>query len=150
MSRDTDDPPMQRRRVALLVLLALLSGCGKMEKGSRPAEKPADRATSGEAAAALPADFPKDVPVLKGAMLKLAISQPDKTIVHLQTTSSIADAAKYYDAELKNQGWRIESETRSGDMYTVSARKGKTVCGVTITREAKGTLIRMAVSQNHS
>jgi hypothetical protein len=142
---------MQRQLlVALLVLLALLSGCGKMEKGSRPAEKPADKATSGEAAAALPADFPKDVPVLKGAMLKLAISQGDKTVVHLQTTSSIADAAKYYDAELKNQGWRIESTTRSGDMYTVSARKGKTLCGVTITKEAKGTLIRMAVSQEHS
>jgi hypothetical protein len=35
-------------------------------------------------------------------------------------------------------------------MYTVSARKGKTLCGVTITKEAKGTLIRMAVSQEHS
>jgi len=136
--------------VVLLVLVALLSGCGKMEKGSRPAEKPADKATSGEAAAALPADFPKDVPVLRGAILKLAISQGDKTVVHLQATSSIADAAKYYEAELKNQGWKIEGTSRSGDMYTVSARKGKTLCGVTITKEAKGTLIRMAVSHEPS
>lgn len=66
---------------------------------------------------------------------------------HLYTSASIADAAKFYDAELKAQGWKIENTTNTGEMFIVSAKKGKTVCGVTVTKEAKRTLVRIAISQ---
>jgi hypothetical protein len=132
--------------VALLVLTALSLGCGKTER----LPKPADKATSGVPAAALPDEFPKDVPVLRGATLKASIQQGDKIVVHLASTSSVADAARFYETELKNHGWKIESTSRSNDIYTVSAKKEKTLCGVTVSREAKGTLIRMAISQTPS
>jgi len=132
--------------VALVALTALSLGCGKTER----LPKPSDKATSGVPSPALPDEFPKDVPVLRGATLKASITQGDKMIVHLASTSSVADAAKYYEAELKNHGWKIENTSRSNDIYTVSAKKEKTLCGVTVTRESKGTLIRMSISHEPS
>ena len=110
-----------------------------------PADGGGDRRAS-----SLPDDFPKDVPILKNATLKLAMSQGDRMLVHLYTTSSVSDAAKFYDAELKKQGWQIESVSNSAEMSSVSARKGDTRCGVTIAREGKGTLVRLAVSPTRS
>lgn len=133
--------------VGLMALAALSLGCGKTER----LPKPADKATSGVPVAVLPDEFPRDVPVLRGATLKASIQQGDKMVVHLTSTSSVADAAKFYEVELKTHGWKIESTSRSNDIYTVSAKKEKTLCGVTVSREAKGTtLIRMAISHEPS
>ena len=132
--------------VALIALTAVSVGCGKTER----LPKPADKATSGVPATALPDEFPKDVPVLRGATLKASITQGDKMVVHLASTSSVSDAANFYDAELRNHGWKIESVSRSNDIYTVSAKKQNTLCGVTVSREAKGTLIRMSISHASS
>jgi hypothetical protein len=132
--------------IALIALAALSFGCGKMEHSSRSgAAGTHDRAA--EKQLALPAEFPKDVPILEGATLKLAMSQGDRIVVHLATKSSIADAAKFYDEELKRQGWTIQSTSKGGDMFVVSAKKGSSLCGVTVTKDTKGTLVRLAVSQ---
>jgi hypothetical protein len=134
---------------ALIVLVAFSFGCGRSEKTHETVAKaPAD--ANGVKSFALPVEFPRDVPILKSATLKAAVSQGDRTVVHLYTTSSVSDAAKFYDAELKRQGWKIESSSNSAEMFTVSAKKGNTLCGVTITREGKGTLVRLAVSPQHS
>jgi len=133
--------------------LAVTSGCGKVETSRERATKSAVPSTadaSGIKSIALPVEFPRDVPILRNATLKAAISQGDRIVVHLVTPASLGDAAKFYDAELKSQGWKIESATNSGDMFVVSAKKDRTLCGVTITREGKGTLVRLSVSPERS
>jgi hypothetical protein len=128
-----------------MVLVAFSLGCGKSERAPETVAKmPVDG--SGDKRFALPAEFPKDVPILKNATLKVSMAQGDRMVVHLYTTSSVSDAAKFYAAELKNHGWQIESASNAAEMSTISARKGETRCGVTIEREGKGTLIRLAVS----
>ncbi len=137
----------------MMGLLAVTAGCGKVEKGPERVAKSAASSTadaSGVKSFALPVEFPRDVPILENATLKAAIAQGDRIVVHLYTSTSVADAAKFYDAELKSQGWKIESATRSADMAVVSAKKDRSLCGVTITREGKGTLVRLSVSPQRS
>jgi len=139
--------------VALIALLAFASGCGKVERAPAPGGKSAAPQTadaSGVKSFALPVELPRDVPVLEGATLKAAVSQGDRSVVQLYTTTSLADATKFYEVELKKQGWKIDSSSKSADMFVASAKKGNTVCGVTITREGKGTLVRLAVSPERS
>jgi hypothetical protein len=139
----------RRAAVALMVLVAFSLGCGKSERArERVANAPAD--ASADKRFDLPVEFPKDVPILKNATLKVAMSQGDRMVVHLYTTSSVSDAAKFYDAEFKHQGWQIESVSNAAEMSSVSARKGDTRCGVSIEKEGKGTLIRLAVSPARS
>jgi hypothetical protein len=132
-----------------MVLVAFSLGCGKSERAPQNVAKVPNEA-SGGTGFDLPVEFPKDVPILKNATLKVAMSQGDRMVVHLYTTSPVSEATKFYDAELKKQGWQIESVSKGAEMSTVSARKGATRCGVTIEREGKGTLIRLAVSPAHS
>ena len=138
--------------VAVAFGVAFSVGCGKSERGGPAAggmlQPPAK--TAGVRIADLPADFPKDVPILKDATVKVAMSQGNRTVVHLYTTSPVAEAAKFYSEALKGQGWRIESSTIASDMSTLSARKGRSVCGVTISRDGRGTLVRLAVSETGS
>jgi len=129
-----------------MVLVAFSLGCGKSERAPETVAK-APAAASTEKRFDLPVEFPKDVPILKNATLKVAMSQGNRMVVHLYTTSPVGDAAKFYDAELKKQGWQIESISKGAEMSTVTARKGETRCGVTIEKEGKGTLIRLAVSR---
>ncbi|HZI83857.1 MAG TPA: hypothetical protein VFF44_08070 [Casimicrobiaceae bacterium] len=160
--------------VALMILAALSSGCGKSEKSFKGAEratpnsaetksaetknaetksaetKNAEAKSADAKSAALPDNFPRDLPILRDATLKLAMSQGDRMVVHLHTSRSISDAAKFYRAELASRGWKIQSTSSSAEMFIVSAKKGKTLCGVTIAKQAKGTLIRLAVSQDGS
>jgi hypothetical protein len=135
--------------LALILLVALSFGCGKSETTSN-AKKPAQAGRSSDVQEKgwdLPADFPKDVPIIEGATLKVAMSQGGRMIVHLYTPASIADAAKFYRGAFKARGWTIESEENTGEMFVVSAKKDRTLCGVTVSREGKRTLVRLAVSQ---
>ena len=109
--------------VALMVLVAFSLGCGKSETSSETVAK-APAGGGGEKGSSLPADFPKDVPILRNATVKVAMSQGDRMLVHLYTTTSVGDAAKFYDAELKSQGWQIESSSKAAEMSSFSARKG--------------------------
>jgi hypothetical protein len=156
--------------IALTVLVALSFGCGKSEKtyktpdGEVKVERKSGEVTfeasgkggekvtvaAGDKGIALPADFPKDVPVLKGATVKVAMTQGKKMVVHLFVAGPVADAAKFYDDELKAQGWVVESTMNTGDVSMVSARKGKRQCSVTAAREGDGTMVQLALSQQGS
>jgi hypothetical protein len=84
------------------------------------------------------------------ACLKAAILQDDRIVVHLATSTWVDDAAKFYDAELDSQDWKIESTTNGAGMFVVSAKKGGPVCSVTITREGRGAPVWLSVSPARS
>lgn len=156
--------------IALTVLVAFAFGCGKSEKtttipeGEVKVERKSGEVTleasgkggervavaAGDKGIALPADFPKDVPIIEGATVKVAMTQGRKMVVHLHAALPVADAAKFYDDELKGRGWAIESTMNTGDVSMVSARKGKRLCSVTVAREGDGTLVQLALSQQRS
>ena len=135
--------------IALVVLVAFSFGCGKVERAPEKAAK-ATAAPTGEKSFALPDEFPKDVPILKNATLKATVSTGDRMIVQLHTTSSIREAENYYLIALKKEGWTVAEPSNSGDMTIVSAKKGNTLCSVTIASVVMGTLIRLAISPARS
>src|SRR5215468_10687279 len=116
---------------ALTAFVALQFGCGKSERaqqGQSAAKASVPR--SGDESFARPVDLPNDVPVLKNSTLKAAISQGDRTVVHLYTTTPVKDATSFYSAALKSEGWTVDSVSSGADMSVVSAKKGKMLCGV--------------------
>jgi len=132
-----------------MALVALSLGCEKSETSRVTAAKPAAK-SSADRSIALPDEFPRDVPIIKNATLKGTVAQGERMIVQLYTISSIKEAMDYYNAELKKEGWTVENAPSSGDMFLISAKKGRTLCDVTIARDGKGTLIRLAISPARS
>jgi len=145
MKRDLGRIVTRRIAVMLFAFVALPSGCGKVETTHGTA--PRNTAIPAEKSVALPDDFPRDVPVLKNATVKVAMSQGGRMIVHLYTSTSIGDAAKFYNSEFKRGGWNVENTSTTGELYSATAKKGTTVCGVTVSKEGNLTLVRLAVSQ---
>ena len=147
MPQNLQGPVVKRLAVAaLMALVALSFGCEKGEKPRDTAAKSAAKSAA-DRSIVLPAEFPRDVPILEKATLKAAVSNGDRMVVQLYTVSSIKEAIDFYNAALKREGWTIESAPpATGDMFVISAKKGRTLCGVTIARDGKGTLIRLAIS----
>jgi hypothetical protein len=131
--------------IALIAFGAVSFGCGKVETthGTAPRNTAIPPA---EKSAALPDDFPRDVPVLKNATVKVAMAQGGRMVVHLYTSTSVSDAAKFYNSEFKRGGWNVENTSTTSELYSATAKKGPMLCGVTISKEGKLTLVRLAVS----
>ncbi|HEX5218178.1 MAG TPA: hypothetical protein VFZ59_01305, partial [Verrucomicrobiae bacterium] len=67
-----------------------------------------------ETQVAIPDTFPKDVPILKGAVPKMTMSQGKSEILHLELPQNVAEVNKEYQEKLKAEGWTIESSMNSG------------------------------------
>jgi ABC-type enterochelin transport system substrate-binding protein len=70
----------------------------------------------------LPADFPKDVYVAKGASVQTAMKTPEGFMLQMQSAQKRSEIAEAYGAEMKAQGWEQEA---SMDMENVSSRTFK-------------------------
>jgi len=60
-------------------------------------------------AAALPANFPKDVPIYRGASVVNSVQGEDAIGVTLQTTDSVKAVADFYRREMASRGWQEEA-----------------------------------------
>jgi len=102
----------------------------------------------------VPADFPKDVPIYKGAQVKGSMSSTangKKTfIVTLTTDDALKDAADYYKKELTSGGWTEKSAMTGGERGSQFAalgyEKGETLVTVSMTRVDSDKQTQMAIS----
>jgi len=85
-----------------------------------------------ETKVALPDTFPKDVPILKGAVPKLTMSQGKSEIVHLALPQSVAEVTKEYQEKLKAEGWTIETAMNMGDGSMIHAKKDDRICSLIV------------------
>ncbi|MDY0047477.1 MAG: hypothetical protein RBS10_08710 [Thauera propionica] len=152
--------------VAMTVLATLLSGCGKDEQTYKTADGQVTvkqdgkavtfeatgpdgariTAAAGDEGVAIPAGFPKDVPILDGAKPTAAMTQGAQMMVHLQVPVGLADAAKFYNDALKGQGWDIESTMTMNEMAMLTARKDTRECSVAVLKEGDAVLVQLVVS----
>jgi len=128
---------MKRHAVLLAVLAGaavLAAGCGRKKgegpggnaitdklmnvaSGGRTKVESSDGAvrittkdgTTVVAAAKLPANFPKDVPIYKGASIVNSVQGEDAIGVTLQTTDSVKAVADFYRREMAALGWQEEA-----------------------------------------
>jgi hypothetical protein len=132
-----------------MLLAAILFGCGDREQPATKAKGGASKSAT-TSSAELPSNFPKDVPILKDARIRLVISQGNRMVVQLYTSSSVNDAVKFYDLGLRAQGWTIQSSDDGREGRAFSARKDKSLCDVRVAKEGKDTVIELTLAQNAS
>ncbi|MCX6911055.1 MAG: hypothetical protein NTY01_23845 [Verrucomicrobia bacterium] len=154
----------QKTVLSLIALLALSFGCGKSstyetKDGQVKIEEKSGQATyevttkegklkmaTGDKSVPLPDNFPKDVPIYKGAVVKMAASQGAQLVVHIHVAASVADAAKFYQDQLKSQGWEIGTTMNMGDTSMITANKAGRQCAVVAAKEDDGALVQISVS----
>jgi hypothetical protein len=157
---------MKKISLAALCAFALLaSGCGKEEKVSAPATdirvtKKGDAVTfemkgkdektnvtiaGSDKGVPLPDKFPTDVPVMPGAIVKVAMATGEGMSVQFSVKASQADAVKYYEENLKTKGWTIEATMNSAASSMISAKKGKRECVLNIITDAGGSIVQVLV-----
>ena len=155
--------------IACCACLAFASGCGKDEKtistprgevritqkgGGASMEMVTKdgkvNITSNEKGVALPDNFPKDVPIIKGGVVTMAMASGEHLSVHLRAPSPVAETAKYYEDSLKAQGWQIEATMNMGESMMVSAKKGRRECAVTAVKDGNGSVVQLMVPREGS
>lgn len=111
------------RLILAVAAVALLAACKKSEtvKTSVGGTKIAVN----DSGMALPPEFPKDVPVMKEAVVKAVMGSPEQgnLIVMAQVPNAkYADVLAYYKAALAEQGWKTDAniDNGQGGMLTLS------------------------------
>ncbi|HEX5220216.1 MAG TPA: hypothetical protein VFZ59_11665, partial [Verrucomicrobiae bacterium] len=100
-----------------------------------------------ETQVAIPDTFPKDVPILKGAVPKMTMSQGKSEILHMELPQNVAEVNKEYQEKLKAEGWTIESSMNSGDGSMIQAKKGDKFCMLIIGKnESGGSGVQLTVT----
>jgi hypothetical protein len=153
---------------ALVTIAAVTFGCGKSESYKvKEGEVKVNRkegqvtfegntkdgkvtVTAGKEGVPLPDGFPKDVPIYKGAVVQVASSEGKTMLVHLNVSAPVADALKYYQDQLKEQGWEIKSTMNMGEGSMLTAQKGERQCTAVAMKQDKGTLVQLSVTQQGS
>ena len=94
----------------------------------------------------LPADFPKDVPIHSKQMVQFANTQGDERILGITVAAPAADTLKFYQEELKKQGWTVDAPLGLGAGFMLRAAKGDRECSLMINPNDKETFVQMSLS----
>lgn len=140
-----------RAAIALAAAVLAAAGCGK--KSETVTMKTSDGKVNiavNESGVALPADFPKDVPVMKDAVVKavMGAGEQGNLIVMLSASAPFADVVSYYQQSLKAQGWTTESSTNTGEGAMSTHKKAGRDLMLTVAKDGKDTNIQIALP-NH-
>lgn len=158
---------MKKSLIASCVFALLAAGCGKETSVSTPAgqatvtqkgnvtniEMKSSKGEKVSVAAsdkgvALPENFPNDIPVMPGAVVKMAVNTGGNLSVHFSVKASPADAMKFYEENLKAKGWKIDATMNMGESSMVSAEKDKRKCVLNIAKEDGGGVMVQVMVPN--
>ena len=85
------------------------------------------------------------MPLYPGATVKASYAAGKVLMVHLQTKDSIADSGKFYQEQLKKNGWEIGTTLNQADTSMVTATKTGRQCNAVCGKEGPYTLIQVQV-----
>ncbi|MDD2599990.1 MAG: hypothetical protein PHO37_12310 [Kiritimatiellae bacterium] len=100
---------------------------------------------SGEGAS-LPADFPKDVYVFKGATIQMAMKVPDGFMLSLKVGEKSAKLAEIFDAEMTAQGWTQEGSFDMGASRSLTFKKGERQATAMLNQSDEATEVMLTVT----
>jgi len=83
----------------------------------------------------LPADFPKDIYVIKGAKIQTALKMPDRYMIQLSIEQEKSKVANTYVSEMKAQGWTSDTSMDTGDTSIRIFKKDKRQTAVNIAKK---------------
>jgi hypothetical protein len=102
---------------------------------------------AGDAGVAIPETFPKDVPVLDGAVPQMSMTQGKSQVLQFRVPGSVGEVMKQYEVKLKAEGWEIATSMNMGDSSMVHAKKGKRECAATVLKDDNGTMVSLSVTE---
>ncbi|MCE9612761.1 MAG: hypothetical protein K8T26_00705 [Lentisphaerae bacterium] len=146
-------PPAARRAVEKLVEDAVKDQTGGSAKVDINGQITRVQTAHGEvqmasgASAALPDDFPKDIPVYSGATLSQVISTGESIHLMLASTTPQADVTRFYRDTLMAAGWGKEMEMQNAGNDMFSFVKGPRKVAIMVTRANNETLISLTVAR---
>lgn len=101
---------------------------------------------SGEGAS-IPADFPKDVYVVKGAKIQMAMKTPDGFALSMKVDQAAAKLAATFESEMKAQGWTQEGSFDMGETRSLAYKKGERQAAVVMTKSDAATDVMITVAE---
>jgi hypothetical protein len=86
----------------------------------------------------LPADFPSDVPVFKDASLSDVQSLAnDAHNVIFKTAGSIPDVYRFYDSQMRKNGWEVTQQLQRSTHAFLSFKKGNMIANLTVAADVQ-------------
>lgn len=152
--------------ISLAALLLVTAGCGKKtsqktsvggvtmeQKGDvatveykGKAGEPGMKVTASEKGVALPATFPKDIPLFKDSVVDVASTMADTMTVHTTFKASWEEAMQFYADKLKAEGWKVDSVMNFGDNGIVVAKKDTRQCSVMLAKDDKQSVAQIMLT----
>lgn len=101
--------------------------------------------------AALPSDWPKDVPTYPGASVTTSYSGTSGgksgAAVVLKTSDSVAKVGDWYKAQLAANGWTVNGSYQAGGVTIIGAEKGGQKLAVEASASGGSTQIAIQIGQ---
>lgn len=96
--------------------------------------------------AKIPADFPKDVYVIKGAKIHMAMKTPQGFALGMKVDQATAKLAETLEKEMKDQGWTQEGSFDMGTTHSLTYKKGDREAAVVMTKGDDATEVMMTIA----
>lgn len=157
---------MHSVRIAALCGFALLAtACGRDEQtikspsGEVKITKKGDTATvvtkdgsmkmqMSDKGTTVPPEFPKDVAIINGGVVKMAVNSEKHISLHIATTMAQADVVKFYEGSLKEAGWKLDATAVIGEMSMMVGKKDSRTVTLSIIKADSGSVVQLAASKN--
>ena len=158
------------RYFIILAAIMVVFGCGE-NAGEKIIEKALESETGGNAeidieensfrlkteegemtmtagdSAKLPADFPKDVFLYKGADLNTAMELPEGFNLMFQTKDDSSKVSEAYLTEMEAKGWSKEMSMDMGGQKMMMFKKDERIANVSIASDEEMTQIALTVAK---
>ncbi len=102
--------------------------------------------TAGEAVK-LPADFPKDIFLYRGADLNMAMELPQATNLMFETKDSVSEVSQAYLDEMRKKGWAKEMSMDMGERQMMVFTKDDRTANVSVASDEEMTQIALTVAK---
>jgi len=100
-----------------------------------------------DGAVKLPADFPRDVFVIKNAEVKMTMDMPQGKTVSLVTGEDLTAVYDKYQQEMKSKGWTEQMAMNMGEGASLVYEKGDRMTHITISRDDEQTVINLVLAK---
>jgi hypothetical protein len=97
--------------------------------------------------ASIPADFPKDVYVVKGAKIQMSMKTPDGYALSMKVDQTAAKLAATFEAEMKALEWEQEGSFDMGGSRSLAYKKGERRVAIVMSKSDETTEVMITVAE---
>lgn len=126
--------------LACLALTVAIGGCDADAGGSAVTTGSEGAATQLSENGKLPDDYPGDVPIYDGKIVRTFTSNENVTVA-VETSDDVADVYEWCLKEVEDEGWDITAKYKTTDGGTIAADKGDRIVQYTMTARDKGSAL---------